>query len=116
MRWSLLIFNVWFSWPIDSSVCQLLRLNVVLAVVHLSAALPVPVQSPHVFKSSNLLISQVGDDLEHFASVAVVAEHFPLQDGSLLDELSLDEPSEGEGSNNPFCILGVLDKNLFHFS
>ena len=75
MRGALDVLDVWLLLALDATVGQLLLVDRVLAVVSSASAFPVPVEAANVLETSHLLIGQVGQDLDHVAAIAVVAEH-----------------------------------------
>ena len=80
MRRSLDILDIFVLLESDATISKLSIADSVLAIVHGASASPVPVETTHVLESGHLFICQVGDDLEHVATVAINAEHVVLDE------------------------------------
>ena len=85
MWWSLDVLDILLLWQFNSKVRQLLLRDGLLTEASLSGSLPVPGETSNVLESGHLLVSQVGEDLEHVATVSVAAEDI------VVDQLGLEE-------------------------
>lgn len=115
MRGSLLVLDVGFLVPLDSAVGELGILDVVLAVVELSAASPVPVHSSHELESGDLLVSEVGNDLEHLATIAIKTEDLEVKETRTVDAVLKVEGTGCQASNKPLSVLDVVPEVSLHF-
>ncbi len=116
MRRSLLVFNILLLRPFDTSVRKFLSGNSVLTMIKFSATSPVPVKSSDKLKSCDLLIGEIGNDLEHLATVAVETENFQVQETWSVDSVLEEQGAGCHGTNHPSCILGILPEKSFHFN
>ncbi len=108
MRRSLFVLNVGLLLPFNASVRQLLGGDGISSIVQPSASPPVPVESPNEPEPSHLLISQVGDDLEHPASVSIMTKHLVAQQTWQHDALLQDKAATEKSADHPFCILSTM--------
>jgi len=95
-------------WPVDTSISKFLWLDDIFSVVKLSATSPVPVQSSNILESCDFLISQVGNNLEHFTSVTVMTEDFVIGENMLVNNLLQKETSYYKATYNPFSLFSVI--------
>ena len=85
MRGSLFVLDVGLLRPVDATVGELLVKDGLAASVGAARASPVPVHSSDELQAGDLLVSQVGDDLEHFTTIAVETEDLKVQQAGSVD-------------------------------
>ena len=91
MRGPLDILDVGLLRGSNATVGELGVGDAVLAVsIHVAAAPPVPIHTACELEAGHLLIGEVGDDLDHVATITVDAIHVVLDEG-LTPETSLEE-------------------------
>jgi hypothetical protein len=112
---SLGVFNVRLLFPLDASVGEFLVRDGFSSVTleGLARAVPVPVQSADVLQSGHLFVGQIGNDLEHTATISVHTE------GLVVDEVGFVEMlhhhgASSESADNPLCAERVLENHSFH--
>ena len=111
---SLDVLNVGVFLPLDAAVGQLLGGDSVTAVVPFTGALPVPVESAHVLHAGHFLVSEVGDDLDHGATVAVEAEHLVVNEVGLDDPLLVPKGHRSKSEDVPLGLDALLPQVSFH--
>jgi hypothetical protein len=84
----------------NSTVLELLVLNLVLTIKGLAGTSPVPVDTADVLETGHLFVSKVGHNLEHVATISVRAKHFV---GKKLDGVGAlhVEGGEDKATNDP---------------
>ena len=114
MRGSLLILNVVLIVELDSAVYQLRIVNLVAAMAQSARASPVPVHSADELEASDLLISQVSDNLQHFSTVAIETEHLEVHQAGSVDSVLQDQGAGGQARKEPLRILSILPQMSLH--
>jgi hypothetical protein len=74
VRRSLDVLDVGLGLHIDTAVNKFLVGDSIATILHLARSLPVPVEATNVLEARHLFISQVSDDLDHVATIAVNTE------------------------------------------
>ena len=85
VRGSLFVLNVALLRPLNATISELLGEDIVTAEIASSAAAPVPVHSADELETSDLLISEVSDNLQHFSTVAIETEDFQVHESRSVD-------------------------------
>ena len=101
---------IWFN----ATVGQLLVRDFVSSLKSGALASPVPIKATNVLQTSHLLVSQVGDDLEHVATVSINTENIVMDQMASPDALLEEERAKCESTDDPLCVLSVLPKQLIH--
>ena len=114
MRGSLFVLDVRLLRPVDAAVGELVGMNLVATIAHLVGAAPVPVHSADELEASDLLISKVSDNLQHFSTIAIETEDLHIEEAGSVDAVLQEQGAGGQASNKPLRILSVLPKNPFH--
>ena len=116
MRGSLLVLDELFLFPLDAAVGELGSEDLVAAVRKLAGASPVPVQAADELEASDLLVSKVCDNLQHFSTVAVEAEDLQVEQTRTVDSVLQDEGAGCKAANQPLGILNVVPKMSLHLN
>ena len=111
---SLDVLDVRLVANLDSTVGQLLVIDRVLAIKCRARASPVPVQAANVLQTGHLLIGQVGEDLDHVTTVAIVAEHIVVDQVTLPDTLLEEDGSTDKATDDPLGLHGVSVNQFLH--
>ena len=114
MRGSLFVLNVGLLRPVDPTVGKFLIEDVLAASASTARASPVPVHSSDKLEAGDLLISQVSDNLQHFSTITIEAEHFQVHKAWSVNTILEEEGSSSHASKQPLCILSVLPKMSLH--
>ena len=114
VRRSLFVLDVRLLRPVDAAVGQLWGENLVATIAHLVRAAPVPVHSADELEASDLLISKVSDNLQHFSTISIETEDLEVQETGSVDAILQEQGANSQASNKPLRILSVLPKNPFH--
>ena len=115
MRRSLLILDVMFVVELDSAVSELSIVNLVAAIAHSAGASPVPVHSADELESSDLLVSQVRDDLQHLTSVSVKTEHLQVEETRSVEAILKEQGASRDATENVLRVLDVVPEVSLHF-
>ena len=115
MRRSLFVLNVGFLVPLNAAISKLRSEDVVLSMVELARASPVPVKATHKLEACDLLVSKVRYNLQHFTSVSIKSEDFKVHQARLVNALLENECTGSEPANEPLCVLNVVPQmSLYH--
>ena len=115
MRRSLLILDVMFVVELDSAVGELSIVNLIAAMAHSAGASPVPVHSADELQSRDLLVSQVGDDLQHLTSVAVETEDLQVHEAGSVETVLKEQGGACHGPEKELGTLYVVPELSLHF-
>ena len=91
MRGSLFVLDVGLLRPVDATVGKFLVKNVLAASTSAARASPVPVHSSDELEAGNFLISQVGDNLEHFTTITIETEDFEVSEAGSVNSILKEE-------------------------
>ena len=111
---SLDVLDVGVFLPLDTAGGKLLVGDSFTAVVTTTGSLPVPVESAHVLHAGHFLVSQVGDDLDHGAAVAVEAEDLVVNQVGADDPLLVPEGGGAKAGDVPLGLDNLLPQMSFH--
>ena len=100
---------------LDATVGHLLLADGVLAVEGSASASPVPVETTNVLEASHLFVGEVGQDLDHVATVAVHSEHVVVDQVGSPDALLQEEGSAKHAPDNPFGLFSVGPDVSLHY-
>ena len=114
MRRSLLILNVMFVVELDTAVGELSIVNLVAAIAHSAGASPVPVHSADELESRDLLVGQVGDDLQHLTSVAVETEDLQVEEAGSVETVLKKKGGANDTSDEELGMLHVVPELSLH--
>lgn len=113
VRRSLDILDILVLLECDTTVGHLGSCDLVLAVEHGAGTSPVPVEASDVLQASHLFVGQVGDDLEHVATVAIDTEDILVDEvGSPWAQLE-EEGGADHTTDDPFRLHGVSHQKFF---
>lgn len=115
MRGSLFVLNVRLLRPVDATVGKFLVKDVLAASSSTARASPVPVHSSDKLKTSNLLISQVSYDLEHFTTITIKTEDLKVHEARSVDSVLKEKGGTGHCSEKPLGVLDVVPNVSLHF-
>ena len=115
MRRSLLILDVMFVVELDSAVSELSIVNLVAAIAHSAGASPMPVHSADELESSDLLVSQVRDDLQHLTSVSIKTEHLQVEETRSVEAILKEQAPTYNTTNKELSTLSVVPELSLHF-
>ncbi|MFS8159525.1 MAG: hypothetical protein ACMG6E_04800 [Candidatus Roizmanbacteria bacterium] len=67
-----------------------------------------PAHSSDELQSRHLLVGQVSNDLQHLASIAVMAEDFKVEEGRPINAVLHEDTASDKSSDNPLALLGTV--------
>lgn len=109
------ILDVGFLRHFNAAVGQLLIADLIFAIEGRARASPVPEEASLELESRHLFVGEVGDDLEHVATVAVDAEDVFVDEVRPPDSLLEEERASDEATDNPLSLLGVFPDVSLHY-
>ena len=104
---SLDVLDVGLLLGLDAVGSELLVGNTVLAIATGASASPVPVHATSEFQTGHLLIGEVGEDLDHVATVAINAVHIVIDEVGAPDTQLEKGGAAEEATNNPLGLHRV---------